>query len=223
MTKNLILFSVWVFISTGFCADLLQGLSEADIAKINSGKTLYIPHEVGKPWPRAVVYRFVPASPREVMAVFTNYAAASQFVPNVVHSRITKSISPSEQEVYYELSVPLLPNETYTATNLLSFRDHGKQLEVSWKAQDARYFKTSVGNLRVMDHRGGTLIRYTNLVDPGSKFARVLRSTAEKQIVNTVDAIAKRVMLLKTKSPAELQRDVQKLDKILAGLPGGKS
>jgi carbon monoxide dehydrogenase subunit G len=222
MTKWILLLFL-CFLTTGFGADLLQGVGAADAEKIKAGKTVYIPQEVGKPWPRAVVYRFVPASPREVMAVFTNYAQASQFVPNVVLSRVTKEIAPWEQEVFYELSVPLLPNENYTATNLLAFRDHGKQLEVSWKARDARYFKSSVGNVRVMDYRGGTLMRYTNLVDPGSKFARILRSTAEKQIVHTVNAIAERVLYMKSRHPAELQKDVERLNEILKELPGGKS
>jgi carbon monoxide dehydrogenase subunit G len=203
--------------------ELLQGLSPAERRQIEAGKTLYIPHDVGQPWPRAVVYRLVAASPREVMAVFTNYAAASQFVPNVVRSRVDKEITPWEMDVFYELSVPLLPNETYTATNLLAFRDKGRQIEVSWKARDARYFKSSVGNLRVEAHGSGTVMRYTNLVDPGTQFARLLRSTAEKQIKQTVDAIADRVAFLKKNRPAELEREVARLDEILKRLPGGPS
>lgn len=219
LRRGLLTCFLAVVVPPAFATDLLQGLAPADVEKINSGKSLYVAHEVGKPWPRAVVYRFVRASPREVMAVFTNYADAWKFVPNVVGSRVIKDVAPWEQEVAYELSVPLLPNESYTATNLLAFRDHGRQLEVSWKASSARYFKSSVGNLRVMDYRDGTLMRYTNLVDPGSKFATLLRGTAEKQIIATVNAIADRVVLLKTKHPAEMERDLKRLDKILEGMP----
>lgn len=200
-------------------SSLLDGLTPAQIDLINRGRLLYIGHEVGKPWPKAVLYKFVEASPREVMAVFTNYPAAPKFIPNLVNARVQKEIHPWEQEVFYELSVPLLPNETYVATNILAFRDHGKQMEVSWKAQEASYFQSSVGNLRVEAYHGGTLLRYTNLVDPGSRFAMILRGSAERQIKATVEAIAKRVEYLRKNEPQELSREVTRLDRVLAQLP----
>ena len=203
-------------------SSLLDGLTPAQIDSITKGRLLYIGHEVGKPWPKAVLYKFVEATPREVMAVFTNYAAAPLFVPNVKKAHIQRVIHPWEQEVYYELAVPFLPNESYVATNIIGFRDHGKQLEVAWKASQATYFQTSVGNLRVEAYHGGTLLRYTNLVDPGSRFAIMLRPSAESQIKATVQAIANRVELLRQRNPAELAREVERLNVVLEQLPSSQ-
>lgn len=219
---SLWLVFIWTAPAPAQASSLLDGLTPAQIDSINRGRLLYIGHEVGKPWPKAVVYRFVEATPREVMAVFTNYAAAPQFVPNVLRAQIQREVHPWEQEVFYELSVPLLPNETYVATNILSFRDHGKQLEVSWKANKATYFQSSVGNLRVEAYHGGTLLRYTNLVDPGSRFAIMLRPSAENQIKATVQAIAKRVEFMRKRHPQELAREVERLNQVLAQLPASQ-
>lgn len=204
-------------------SDLLKGLNAAEVAAVDQGKLLYIAHEVpNMPWPRAVVYHFVEASPREVLAVFTNYNSASTYIPNVLQSKVVNEIRPWEKEVYYELEVPVLPNETYVAKNLLSFVDNGKQMEVSWTAAKAKFFKSSVGNLRVEAYRSGTLLRYTNLVDPGSRIATILRSTAEAQVKATVAAIVNRVITLKTKHPAEMAKELETFDKILETLPGAK-
>jgi hypothetical protein len=201
-------------------AGLLDGLTAAQKARVEAGEIVYVPQTVAQmPWPRAVVYRFVAASPKEVMAVFTNYNSASEFVPNVVKSSILRTVSPGQQEVRYELSVPLLPNEIYIATNTLSSHQGGALLEVSWRAGEARYFRSSVGKLEVAPHGAGSVIRYTNLVDPGTRFASILKGTAEKQIKETVNAIAQRVSHLKTNDPAELARQVQTLERTLRQLP----
>lgn len=210
-------------LASSLFADLLKNLSPSEIAAIDQGKLLYIAHEIpDMPWPRAVIYHFVEASPREVLAVFTNYNAASTYIPNVLQSKIISDINPWEKEVYYELDVPLLPNESYIAKNILSFTDNGKQMEVAWTASKAKFFKSSVGNLRVEAYRSGTLLRYTNLVDPGTRIAALLRSSAETQVKATVTAIVNRVINLKTKHPAEMAKELENFEKILATIPASK-
>lgn len=213
----LFVFAGWPLTAS---AGLLDGLTPAQKARVEAGEIVYTPQQVAKmPWPRAVVYRTVAASPQEVMAVFTNYAAAPEFVPNVVQATIVRTIQPGQQEVRYELSVPLLPNEVYTATNTLSRREGGKVLEVSWRAGEARYFRSSIGKIEVAPNGNGSIIRYTNLVDPGTRFASLLKGTAEKQIKETVDAIARRVEDLKINHPARLDGKVRAFERTLRQLP----
>lgn len=220
------LHKILFFLLTGLslhAQDLLKSLTSKEVADLNAGKLLYFANEVGQmPWPRATVFHYVEASPKEVVAVFSNYNAASTYIPNVVKSKVIKEIQPWEKEVYYELTVPILPNEVYVATNVLAYRDHGKQLEVSWTASQAKFFKTSVGNLRVEAYLSGSVLRYTNLVDPGSRIAVLLRSSAENQVRATVSAIVKRVEYLKNKRPGELAQELEVFEKVLAALPNDK-
>jgi hypothetical protein len=200
----------------------MAGLTPTQKAQVEAGQLLYIPEKVGRmPWPRAVVYRYLPATPLEVMAVFTSYESADDYIPNLVEAKILRTIRPGEQEVRYTLRVPLLPNEVYTAINTLTSQQGGRRLRVAWKAGEARYFQSSIGQLEVEAHGQGSIIRYTNLVDPGSRFAGVLKGTAEKQIKETVNAIAERVIFLKTQEPRKLAQKVQTLERTLRQLPPG--
>lgn len=202
---------------------LQQGLSANQLRDLRQEKTVYVAQDVeGVAWPRAIVYRYVPGvSSKEVMAVFSSYDSASKFVPNVVSSKVVKEYSPWDKDVEYELRIPFFPNEEYTARNVLSVMDQGRQIQAAWTADDARFFKSSVGNLVVQEWESGCLMRYTNLVNPGTQIASVLRGSARRQIIATVEAIANRAAALKKQNPALLQQKVRALESALAGSPGG--
>ena len=76
-------------------AGLLDELDAADRAKVLAGQQVLLKEEVeGKPWPRVRVYQLVRATPEEVAAVFFDYDNSKTFVPDLLHSKISKKISP---------------------------------------------------------------------------------------------------------------------------------
>jgi len=64
----------------------------------------------------------------------------------------------------------------------------------------------------VEEHDGMSLIRYTNLVIPSSRFAGMLRSSAGKQVMECVKALAAQVVLETEKNPALLEKQIQSLE-----------
>lgn len=197
----------------------LESLSAAQRTKLQNGEMVTVAENLpGAIWPRMILFQKVNATPEEVAAVFSDYASAVHYIPNVKISRIQSSESPCVQEVYYELALPLLPNERYVALNTL--RPFGKEgFQIAWHVAKGRFFKSSTGGLTLTPFSGGALMRYENLVDPGAKIAKLLKQRAVRQAQETLSAIATRVETLKRDNPTRLAALVEDLRKNLAAAP----
>ncbi len=194
-----------------WAGDLLEGLNSAQQAQINKGSQVVLLEDIeGKPWPRVTIYQLVNASPEEVAAVFFDYEDNKAFVPNLLKSEISKKISPCTTEIDYAVNVPILPDEFYTVRNSLKMLspDHYR---VDWKLVRAVQTKDSVGSFCMEPLIGKTLIRYQNLVTPGSSMAGLLRKPAIAQMKDAATAIAIRSEKLKASNPAQLGKQVEAL------------
>lgn len=198
-------------------AGLLDELNSPDRAKVLAGQQVLLQEEVeGKPWPRVRVYQLVHATPEEVAAVFFDYNNSKTFVPDLLHSKISKKISPCVMEVDYEVDVPILADEAYTARNDLKATGDGGY-RVSWNLVRALQTKDATGHLRVEPRgQGEAVICYTNLVTPGSGMAGILEKIAIARMEKTVHAMVHQVQNQKTKHPADLARQVEALREALA-------
>lgn len=196
-------------------AGVLDDLSPSDREKVLGGGQVVLTEEMeGKPWPRIRIYERVNASPEQVAAVFFDYRNAKSYVPKVIKSDVSKTLSPCVLEVDYGIDVPLLPDELYTARNSLS--RSGDAYRVDWVLVRALQTKHSEGSLFVEPFEGGSILRYTNLVTPGSGMAVVLRLPAIDQMKSTVAAIVRQVELQRKDHPADLERQVVALRTALA-------
>jgi len=195
---------------------LLEDLSQSQLAEIGNGRQVLTTQIVeGKPWPRVRLYQKIQAaSPEEVAAVFFNYKNAKSFIPMVIKSDISRQISPRVSEVDYGIDIPILPNEFYTARNSMVADADGSYC-VSWELVKALQTKASEGNLRIEAMGDGSVIRYTNLVTPGSAMAGLLKSPAIDQMKNTVHAIVRQAEAQKREHPLELAIEVQALQQAL--------
>lgn len=171
---------------------------------------------VGKPWPRVRLYQLVRATPEEVAAVFFDYENAKAYIPDLLHSRISKTVTPRVLEVDYEVEVPILADEAYTARNELR-AVHGGGFDVSWILIRALQTKSAEGSLLIEPRGDGeSIIRYTNLVTPSSGMAKILKTLALARMEKTVAAITRQVESQKKKRPADLARQVAALREALA-------
>lgn len=198
-------------------AGLLDELDAADRAKVLAGQQVALQEEVeGKPWPRLRIYQLVKATPVEVAAVFFDYNNSKTFVPDLLHSKISKKISPCVMEVDYEVEVPILADEAYTARNDLKATEGGG-FRVTWNLIRALQTKDATGHLRIEPHgEGEAVICYTNLVTPSSGMAGILKKIAIGRMEKTVHAMVIQVQSQKTKHPADLARQVETLREALA-------
>ena len=193
----------------------MDELAAPDLNTLKAGRQVVRTENIeGMPWPRFSIYQIVKAKPEEAAAVFFDYNNARDFIPNVKLSEISREINPRCQEVSYAVDVPILPDECYTTQNTLSLEDSSYRIQ--WKLLKATSMKSTEGSFSVEPMGDGQcLIRYRNLVDPGSKFAPVLRSFASKQIVETVAAIAAEIESQKVNKAAGLQQKVERLQTAL--------
>jgi hypothetical protein len=192
----------------------MSELSSADQQKVKGGGQVMVTEPIdGYPWPRVKVYQSVNATPREVMAVFTDYGNACKFVPNCLKSQISKEITPLAFDVDYVIDVPIFSDEAYTVRDTLS-REAGGALRVTWKLIKATSILESSGNLYAEPRGAGTVIRYTNLVRPSSQAAMLLKGMALSQMRDTVEAIVANVKDQKENSGA-FKVQLERLDAAL--------
>lgn len=215
-----ILFGGLIFMqSTRAEGEVWNGLPRSQQRELLAGKAVELEENVDESvWPRFIIYHLVKASPSAVAAVFWNCEKDPEYIPNCTSVKILNSSEPGVITAEYTLSMPFfLPDEVYVSRNQLrKLSDH--DYEIVWKVTQSRYSKSSVGSLRVEEHDGMSLLRYTNLVVPSSRFAGMLRNSAGRQVMESVKALVTRVALEVEKTPALLNQQIQAL-----GLSGGKS
>lgn len=193
-----------------------SGLSLRQRALLISGETIILEEEIsGNPWPRFIVYHLVKASPSEVAAVFWDLKLDPQYIPNCATVTILNAPSPSVVEGEYTLKMPfLLPDEVYVSRNMLR-HSGAEDLEISWEVLRSRYTKSGRGAITLQRQEGGTLVRYSNLVEPGSRIAGLMRKSAGRQVVESVKALATQVTMEKTASPDVLEKQLKTLREAL--------
>jgi len=195
--------------------DLARGLTPSQMKKIKEGSQVIEVEDVGDlPWPRVTIYQKVNAKPEEVAAVFFDFEDSKRFIPNVLKAEISRNISPMVLEVDYAINIPILPDEYYTVRNTLS-QPAPKCYGISWKLLKAVQTKDSVGSFHTEPFEDGALMRYQNLVTPGSSMAGLLRGLAIGQMENAASAIADRAESLKKSNPEELQPKVRRMQSAL--------
>lgn len=180
------------------------------------GKQVVIEEEIpGKPWPRFTIYHLVKAKPAEVAAIFWDCELDSKYIPNCLSVSIVSRPTPWINDGEYTLKMPLfLPDEIYVSRNELK-KLSAASYEISWKVIKSRYTESCSGALRLEEHDGMTLLRYSNLVVPGSRIAGLLRSTAGSQVIASVQALVRQVDSEVAKESRLLEQELKTLERSL--------
>ena len=211
--------------ATAFCtnnAPMWNTLTPQQQEILSEGKSLLLEQEVtDNPWPRFVVYHLVKSSPAQAAAVFWDCELDPKYVPNCLSVQIVSRPDPWIHDGQYTLKMPLmLPSEVYVSCNELKKDSNG--YEISWHVLHARYIEGSIGNLRIETHgeKGEqALIRYTNLVRPGSSIAGLLRANASRQVVESVKALVRQIESELSESPQLMEHQMKDLEKDSPVLP----
>lgn len=189
-------------------SEILQGLDSARKTDVLAGKQAVLLEDVaGQIWPRIRVIQTIAAAPEEVAALFFDYGQAKTFIPKVFKSDISRRVSPREIEVDYGVSVPIFPDEFYTASNKVSRIPGGGYL-FEWRLLRAVQTKASVGNFRVEPWKSGSFVCYQNLTTPPSAIAKLLKGKAIEMTKDTVRAIGREAERRKTEDPQSLATQV---------------
>ena len=184
-------------------------LASVQQEQLLSGKQVVIEEDIpDRPWPRFTIYHLVKGSPASVAAIFWDSELDPQYIPNCLSVRLISRPTPLIHDGEYTLKMPMfLPDEVYVSRNELK-RLSTNSYEISWKVIRSRYTKSCSGSLRIQEHDGKSLLRYTNLVEPGSRIAGLLRSTAGSQVISSVEALVRQVSSEIEKTPKLLEQQL---------------
>ena len=197
---------------------LWNNLTEVQQRDLLAGKTVETEENVeGSAWPRFRVYQLVKAEPKSIAAVFWDCRRDPEYIPNCSAVTILSHPSPSVIEASYTLSMPfLLPDEVYVSKNVLR-KPSETSYEITWNVSEARYTKSAMGSIRIEPHGQGSILRYANLVIPGSRIAGLLRATAGSQVVESVKALTRRVERMRDHDRTTLAAEEETLARDLEG------
>jgi ribosome-associated toxin RatA of RatAB toxin-antitoxin module len=197
---------------------LWNNLTEVQQSDLLAGKTVETEENVeGSAWPRFRVYQLVKAEPKSIAAVFWDCRRDPEYIPNCTAVTILSHPSPSVIEASYTLAMPfLLPDEVYVSKNVLR-KPSETSYEITWNVSEARYTKSAMGSLRIEPHGQGSILRYANLVIPGSRIAGLLRATAGSQVVESVKALTRRVERMRDHDRTTLAAEEETLARDLEG------
>ena len=197
---------------------LWNNLTEVQQRDLLEGKTVETEENVeGSAWPRFRVYQLVKAEPKSIAAVFWDCRRDPEYIPNCTAVTILSHPSPSVIEATYTLAMPfLLPDEVYVSKNVLR-KPSETSYEITWNVSEARYTKSAMGSLRIEPHGQGSILRYANLVIPGSRIAGLLRATAGSQVVESVKALTRRVERMRDHDRTTLAAEEETLAHDLEG------
>lgn len=202
-----------------------NSLSPAQQTILSSGKPVVLEEEVlDNAWPRFIVYQIARSSAEKAAAVFWDCELDSKYIPNCLSVELVAKPEPWIHDGQYTLKMPMmLPNEVYISRNELKIPSPGTY-EISWNVLHASYIKGSKGNLRVEPLANSTnaLLRYSNLVMPGSSIAGLLRVKARSQVIESVNALVIQIEKENKSFPQLIDHQIYELENALKSLPQGK-
>ncbi len=215
-------FAVFLLLLAGASASLSaeesmwSALTQQQHAQLLAGKQVVLEEEIsGKPWPRFTIYHLVKGTPADVAAIFWDCELDPKYIPDCLSVRIISRSAPWIHDGEYTLKMPLfLPDEVYVSRNELK-RHSATSYEISWKVLRSRYSESCSGSLRMQEHDGKTLLCYSNLIVPGSRIARLLRSTAGNQVVSSVQALVRQIASEIEMRPQLLEQQLHSLEHAL--------
>lgn len=219
MTMKILLCLISAIITSSCFAapvDPWGSLNAENQALVNAGKQVLVTEKIKDyPWPYFHIYRLVNATPVQVAAVFWDVENTPHFIPHCLKAAINASPVPNIIEVDYELQIPFFSNEVSKVRNILKSFPRDDSYEISWEVLHSKYGKSGKGSFLVVPHGPGTLICYSNFVDPGSIIAPLLQNYAEKQVQETVAAIATQIEYEVKSMPEQLLKQEEQLRKAL--------
>jgi hypothetical protein len=188
------------FLATQAQAGLIDELTPAEKAVVENGQQVVRQVAVaGSVWPKVVVYQRLDATPEEAAAVMFDYDRHKEFYEGMTKS---KAANPGalETDIDYVMTFPRvlgisLPDEVYTVRDtLVALGESG--YEISWKMVKASSMNDTSGSSRFEKMGSGTLLRYTNFINPPKPaLAKLIVKMAIERVKDSAKDLSKRIAL----------------------------
>lgn len=192
-TTSLLLLSSLLFATTLLAENPWDALDSRQQELLKSGKQVTVAEQVsGVPWPSLHVYRLLKATPEQAAAVFWDVQYAPHYVPDCLNVTLEGSSKTNVITLQYEVRVPFLPKDVSQVRDELN-QLPGGGYKISWDVLESTYSKSGKGSFVVLPHDQGTLMCYSNFVNPGSAIALLLKGEAQRRVETIAAAIAHQI------------------------------
>lgn len=183
-----------MLITTLVCLFSLSALSleldPKELPELSKGKLVKdVKWQKGFVWPKVTIRALIPGTPEQNMKSFTQFEKHPKFIPDLVESKVVKTISPTQLHVYAEMKVPWPVNKSkYTTNNVITKKPDGTQ-DLTWNKVDGDLIKATDGHITFTPYEGKSLMEYQSQIVPDSKFAGMFKSKIEKDVEKSVEKI----------------------------------
>jgi hypothetical protein len=154
-------------------------------------------------WPEVTTMIVLNHAPLDNMKEFLDFNSHKTYVPEIMESKIVKSITENQMHVYFEMKVPWPVNKsTYTTNNVIT-KDVDGGTTLVWNLVSGSMLKSSDGQIRFSPYEGKTLFTYKTFIVPNSSFAGLFKNQVAVDVEKAVLAIGKHLTkTLDKKAPA---------------------
>lgn len=142
-------------------------------------------------WPKVTIKALIPGTPEQNMKGFTQFEKHTDFIPDLIQSKIIGTPAPNQWHVSCVLKVPWpVSKSAYTTNNVVTVAADGTQTLI-WNMVKGDLIKATDGHIIFTPYEGKSLMEYESQIVPDSGFAGMFKSKVEGDIEATVKAIIK--------------------------------
>lgn len=197
-TKNLILSVICALPLFAHAIDLSDKEKELVVAGKLSKNVEWRDKYV---WPRVTVKALIPGTPEQNMKGFTQFEKHTDFIPDLIKSKIVATPAPNQWHVSCVLKVPWpVSKSAYTTNNVVTVAADGTQTLV-WNMVKGDLIKATDGFVTFQPYEGKSLMEYQSQIVPDSGLAGMFKGKVEGDIEATVKAIIKNLAKQNSSSP----------------------
>lgn len=188
--KILNIFALTLCLTSSFTYAIdLSADEKAEIQKNSFAKDVKWREEYT--WPLVTMKAIIKGTPEQNMKEFTKFETHTSFIPDLMVSKVVKTISPTNFHVYCELKVPWpVSKSTYTTNNVVTVAEDGTQ-KLVWNRVDGKMIKATDGHIIFSNYEGKTLMEYQSQIIPNSSFAGMFKNKVPDDVEASVKAIIK--------------------------------
>lgn len=209
---------ILLFTTLSIQASPYPELSKSEVSKLENGEYILVTKSVkDRPWPVVIFYKLIEASSLESVAVFYALEHQSNYIPNLLKSKVVGQRVATEADVRYELKMPWpLSNGDYIHGHKLSYKKQ-KSYKVNWWLVKSNTAKEVKGSAIFSNYKGNTLLKYESLVVPQSFLASFVEGKMLEDVKSSLVAIRKEILRIKNDDKSMMKELADKIHQTLNG------
>jgi hypothetical protein len=187
-----LIFTTSVFLLTSSLSFAFDPITSAENEKLMKGESIqYVQWKEGYVWPQVSMRVLLDHKPEENMTEFTKFETHKNYIPDVLESKIVKTISPENFHVYLAMEIPWPVKKSEQVTNNVLTKGTDGALTLTWNLVKGEFVKATNGHVTFKPYNGKTLMEYETFIVPNSSFAGMFKDRVATDVGKTVKEISK--------------------------------